>query len=47
LAIQAKANALKKEIRDINARYNAEKDEMEKLAVPLIVDNTITGIVKQ
>jgi hypothetical protein len=23
------------------------KDAMEKLAVPLIVDNTITGIVKQ
>lgn len=39
MAIQAKANALKKEIRDINARYNAEKAEMEKLVPPSVIEN--------
>lgn len=39
MAIQAKNDALRKEIRKISERYEAEKAEMEKLVPPSVIEN--------
>jgi cell division protein FtsB len=39
LALQAKNEALRKEIKKVSERYEAEKAEMEKLVPPSVIEN--------